>query len=174
MKHANTRRRLKSNAGFTLTELLIVLVIMGLLGAVYINRNYASVRAPAVQITTDALLAQIESTYGNWVNAGGTHAASGAATVQAQGEFAYDLLSVLTTVPGVNASAPTSFATTAVADSPTNGQPPHSNTIRMQLRTTFTNTATGVAYGPYFIIFKPLSTTSGKWSVSSAAPTAIP
>ena len=174
MKLANTRRRLKSNAGFTLTELLIVLVIMGLLGAVYINRNYASVRAPAVQITTDSLATQIESTYGNWVNAGGTHAASAGGSLQSQGDFAFDLLSVLTTTPGVNAANPANFSTTAVADSPVNSQPPHSNTIRMQLRSTFSNSSNGVTYGQFYILFKPTSTTSGVWRVSSTAPTAIP
>jgi prepilin-type N-terminal cleavage/methylation domain-containing protein len=170
MKLANKRRRLKSNAGFTLTELLIVLVIMGLLGAVYINRNYASVRAPAVQITTESLVTQIESTYGNWVNAGGTHSAT-AASLAEQSNMAFDILSVLTGTPGVN-FVPSNTASTLVLESPALGLPPASNTIRLQLRSTFANSATGVTYGQYHIVFKPTSTTSGLWKIQTTAFTA--
>jgi prepilin-type N-terminal cleavage/methylation domain-containing protein len=163
------KNRMKSNRGFTLTEILIVVVIIGLLSGMYVMKNYAALRPAAQTVSTDGLKQQLESTYAAWTNAGGTHAAT-AATLPAQSNMAGDIIQVLVSVPGAN-TVPTNVATTSVVESSA-VLVPASNTVRMQLRNTYTVTASGVTYGQYYIAFKPSSANTGSWFVQITQPAA--
>ncbi len=161
-------RQLNSNAGFTFTEIMVVVCIIGLLAGGYLMKNLGGVRPAAQAVTADGLQAQIESSYSGWVATGGVHNATMASTLAAQTSIAYDILTVLTAPQGTNFT-PTNQATTGVTES-SNVLSPPSNIIRAGFRGTLASGASGVTYKQYYILFKPTSTATGVWQVTTTAP----
>src|ERR1017187_6975514 len=115
-----TIRRIKQGfeRGFTMVEMLLVLAVLGLLYYSFILNNLGPVRAAAQTTSANSLQAELTSSYGSWTSLGGTHNATltGGATIATEGEFAYDLMTVLESPPGSNAANPAYYASTGVAD----------------------------------------------------------